>query len=308
VFKLDPASGTETVLYSFTGGADGSNPSAGVLLDTAGNIYGTTDNGGLIPCPDDPFGCGVVFKLDPTTETETVLYAMKGGTEGVHPDVNLVLDALGNLYGATTSGGNNSIQSCFNRPYAGCGTVFKVAQVDYSLAASALTPAMVSPGASSTSTVNVATAAGGFSGAVTLTCLVTPTPAMAPTCSIGSGSVTPGNSATLTVPTTGPIAALTSSHVSGFFYALWLPLLGIVASGVGFGSDRERRWKILTTVALAFLLFGGLASQVACGGGGGGPPPPPVGGTPPGKYTVTVTGTDASGTLVHSATTMLTVQ
>jgi uncharacterized repeat protein (TIGR03803 family) len=305
VFKLDPTTGAETVLYSFTGGADGSNPMAGVVLDTAGNIYGTTDNGGLIPCPDDPFGCGVVFKLDPAAGTETVLYALKGGTDGVHPDVNLVLDPLGNLYGATTSGGDNSIQSCFNRPYAGCGTVFKVAQVDYLLSASALTPTAVSPGTSSTSTVNVTTAAGGFNGAVTLACSVTPMPAMAPTCSIGSGSITPGNSATLTVHTTGPSRALISSDVSEFSYALWLPLLGIVASGVGLGSDRERRKKILTTVALAFGLFAGLASEVACGGGGG---PPPVGGTPAGTYTIAVTGTDASGTLVHSATTMLTVQ
>jgi uncharacterized repeat protein (TIGR03803 family) len=110
VFKLDPTTGTETVLYSFTGGADGANPRAGVVMDPAGNIYSTTPDGGLIPCPDDPFGCGVVFKLDPTTGTETVLYALKGGADGVHPDVNLVLDALGNLYGAATSGGNNNIQ------------------------------------------------------------------------------------------------------------------------------------------------------------------------------------------------------
>ncbi len=307
VFKFDPATGTETVLYSFTGGADGSNPSAGVVLDTAGNIYGTTDNGGLIPCPDDPFGCGVIFKVDPTTHTETVLYALKGGTDGVHPDVNLVLDPLGNLYGAATWGGNISIQSCFSQQYPGCGTVFKVAQVDYSISASALTPLTVSPGGSSTSTLSVATAAGGFSGAVTLACLVTPTPTTAPTCSIGSGSITPGNSVTMTVHTTGPTSTLTSSHRSGFSYALWLPLLGIVASGIGLGSGQERRRKILTTVAPAVLLFAGLASQVACGGGGG-QPPPPVGGTPAGTYTIAVTGTDASGTLVHSINAMLTVQ
>ena len=309
VFKLDPTTGTEAVLYSFTGGADGSNPMAGVVLDPAGNIYGTTDNGGLIPCPDDPFGCGVVFKLDPTTGTETVLYALKGGADGVHPDVNLVLDTLGNLYGAATSGGDNSIQSCFNRPYAGCGTLFKVAQVDYSLSASALTPAAVSPGAPSTSTLSVASAAGGFNGAVALTCSVTPAPALAPTCSLSSGSVIPGTPATLTVGTTGRTAALLSSSAgSGPLYALCLPLIGLVATGLGLGSDQRNRKGKLTSAALACMLFASLIFQVACGGGsssgsGGG-----HGGTPAGRYTITITGADASGTLVHSTSTMLIVQ
>ena len=56
VFKLDTA-GHETVLYSFTGGADGANPNGGVIRDSAGNLYGTTYNGGTS-------GAGVVFKLD----------------------------------------------------------------------------------------------------------------------------------------------------------------------------------------------------------------------------------------------------
>jgi len=276
---------------------------AGVVLDAAGNIYGTTMEGGLIPCPGSIFGCGVVFKVDPATGTETVLYTFKDGADGANPGTNLVLDTLGNLYGAA---GTANTQGCANLPYS-CGIVFKIAQIDYSLSASALTPGTVSPGGTSNSTVNVTTAAGGFNGTVTLACLVTPAPTFAPTCSFSSGSVTPGSSSTLTVHTTGPSGALISSHVSGFSYALWLPLLGIVAAGAGLGSDQERKKKILTTVALAFLLFAGLASEVACGGGGG-PPPSPVGGTPAGTYTIAVTGTDASGTLVHSATKMLTVQ
>jgi hypothetical protein len=56
VFKLD-TSGNETVLYSFTGGADGDNPAAGVALDGAGNLYGTTITGGA--------NYGVVFKITP---------------------------------------------------------------------------------------------------------------------------------------------------------------------------------------------------------------------------------------------------
>jgi uncharacterized repeat protein (TIGR03803 family) len=73
VFKLD-TTGTETVLHSFTGGADGGNPYAGVIRDPAGNLYGTTYSGGAS-------GQGVVFKLD-TTGTETVLHSFTGGADG----------------------------------------------------------------------------------------------------------------------------------------------------------------------------------------------------------------------------------
>jgi uncharacterized repeat protein (TIGR03803 family) len=102
VFKLDPT-GKETVLHSFAGGADGGNPLAGLVRDTAGNLYGTTSYGGdLSGCGG--FGCGVVFKLDPTG-TETVLYSFTGGPDGGHPWAGLVLDAAGNLYGTTYYGG-----------------------------------------------------------------------------------------------------------------------------------------------------------------------------------------------------------
>jgi len=63
VFKLDTA-GKETVLYTFTGGADGANPLAGLIQDRTGNLYGTTEFGGNLSC-NPPYGCGVVFKLTP---------------------------------------------------------------------------------------------------------------------------------------------------------------------------------------------------------------------------------------------------
>lgn len=110
VFKLDPT-GTETVLYSFTGGADGANPHGSLILDKAGNLYGTTSLGGLLSCFGA--GCGVVFKLD-TTGTETVLHSFTG-PDGANPDAGLVRDKEGNLYG-TTSGGGPSKE----------GTVFKL--------------------------------------------------------------------------------------------------------------------------------------------------------------------------------------
>lgn len=95
VYKLD-TTGHQTVLYSFTGGADGSQPYAGVIRDMAGNLYGTTLYGGAAE--------GVVFKLD-TAGHETVLYNFMGATGGAWPYSGLILDSAGNLYGTTSSGG-----------------------------------------------------------------------------------------------------------------------------------------------------------------------------------------------------------
>lgn len=117
VFKVDPA-GNESVLYAFTGGADGGYPVASLVLDPAGNLFGTTEGGGNPGCPG-PFGCGVVFKLDPAG-TETVLYAFTGGSDGEEPSSGLIRDSAGNLYG-TAAGGNPSCPGGF-----GCGVVFKL--------------------------------------------------------------------------------------------------------------------------------------------------------------------------------------
>ncbi len=111
VFKVGP-SGQETVLYAFTGGADGEEPEGGVIQDASGNLYGTTYWGGVTSglCP---YGCGVVFKVDPSGN-ETVLYAFTGSADGGYPMGSLFRDAAGNLYGTTTGGGD------------GNGTVFKL--------------------------------------------------------------------------------------------------------------------------------------------------------------------------------------
>ncbi len=125
VFKLDPW-GKETVLYSFTGGADGANPYAGLILDEEGNLYGTTVNGGTGTCSlfGIETGCGVVFKLDPSG-TETVLYNFTGGTDGSAPYAGLVRDREGNLYGTADSGGDTS-GFCGGLLPPGCGVVFKL--------------------------------------------------------------------------------------------------------------------------------------------------------------------------------------
>jgi uncharacterized repeat protein (TIGR03803 family) len=125
VFKLD-AAGHETVLYSFCSAAnctDGKQPYAGLVMDGAGNLYGTTSGGGAHGFLNT-LG-GTVFKLDPSRH-ETVVYSFcsAGGaqcTDGEMPLGGLVLDAAGNLYGAAPFGGANALISG-----NGVGVVFKV--------------------------------------------------------------------------------------------------------------------------------------------------------------------------------------
>jgi uncharacterized repeat protein (TIGR03803 family) len=96
---------TERVLYRFKGGSDGSAPAAGLIADAAGNLYGTTTNGGAASCQG---GCGTVFELSPTAGgrwTETVVYRFTGGSDGAIPQTGLTFDAGGNLYGTTIHGG-----------------------------------------------------------------------------------------------------------------------------------------------------------------------------------------------------------
>jgi uncharacterized repeat protein (TIGR03803 family) len=114
VFELTPAGGgswSETTLYNFNIGTDGRNPLGGVIFDVAGNLYGTTADGGTGSCSASGAfgGCGTVFELTPTTGgswTEKVLYSFKGdGTDGIIPPAGLTFDATGNLYGTTELGG-----------------------------------------------------------------------------------------------------------------------------------------------------------------------------------------------------------
>jgi uncharacterized repeat protein (TIGR03803 family) len=101
-FELTPTSSgwAESVLYSFTGGADGGGPYAGLIFDTAGNLYSTTWGGGRPDC-----GCGVVFKLAPTSSgwNESVLYSF--GPDGQNSDAELMFDGAGLLYGVAWYGG-----------------------------------------------------------------------------------------------------------------------------------------------------------------------------------------------------------
>jgi uncharacterized repeat protein (TIGR03803 family) len=124
----------KTTLYSFQGNPnDGANPYGGLIIDSAGNLYGTTEGGGNGDCfkGTDQVGCGTVFELSNVGGkgwTETILYQFFGGDggDGSSPVGGLIFDSSGNLYGTTSTGGT-SLKECPSYGYgAGCGTVFEL--------------------------------------------------------------------------------------------------------------------------------------------------------------------------------------
>ena len=126
VFELSPASGgrwTEKVLHSFDTGSGGYQPQAGVILDAAGNLYGTTTYGGIGTCTNL---CGTVFELSPTASggwtKKTLHHFTNNGKDGYAPGAGLTFDHAGNLYGTTEDGGNGTSSACS----PGCGTVFEL--------------------------------------------------------------------------------------------------------------------------------------------------------------------------------------
>lgn len=134
VFKLDLV-GKETVLYSFTGGADGGVPIGTLVRDKEGNLYGTTGEGGDLNgfCGDLGPGCGTVFKLTSCRKGHlerencsgevgdfTVLHTFTG-EDGALPYGGLVRDEAGNIYGTALFGGD------LNGACGGfCGVVYKL--------------------------------------------------------------------------------------------------------------------------------------------------------------------------------------
>jgi uncharacterized repeat protein (TIGR03803 family) len=101
VFELQP-DGNKSVIYNFQGETDGAFPIAGVVIDAAGNLYGTTVGGGGKGCKKLG-GCGTVFKVTPAGD-ETVLHQFGRGS-GVNPYAPVLLDAHGELYGTASVGG-----------------------------------------------------------------------------------------------------------------------------------------------------------------------------------------------------------
>jgi uncharacterized repeat protein (TIGR03803 family) len=114
VFKITPA-GVETLLYSFTGGADGGQPQAALIQASDGNFYGTTIGGGTS-------GQGTVFKIT-SSGFESVLYSFTGGGDGGVPQAGLVQGVDGNFYGTTAGGGASGEGTVFSITSTGVETV-----------------------------------------------------------------------------------------------------------------------------------------------------------------------------------------
>lgn len=128
VWQLSPVGGdwVHTVLYSFTGGADGGEPYKGVTLDGAGNLYGTAVTGGSGSCEG---GCGVTYKLTKSgdTWTQRVIHAFTGGADGSGPGSRVAVDKRGNVYGMTPTGGANGLGVIYLlRPRKSGGYAFRV--------------------------------------------------------------------------------------------------------------------------------------------------------------------------------------
>jgi uncharacterized repeat protein (TIGR01451 family) len=136
-FRLTPnadGSWTESVIHRFSV-ADGARPSGELLFDAAGNLYGTTQVGGTLHCGLYPEGCGVVFKLSPTTTgrwTETPLHNFTG-TDGAFPAANVVADDKGRLYSTFAQGKLNGCSG------SNCAGIFRLSNgaADLKLQASA---------------------------------------------------------------------------------------------------------------------------------------------------------------------------
>jgi uncharacterized repeat protein (TIGR03803 family) len=122
VFQLTPSHGgwTETAIYDFKDNGDGDQPVGGVIVDTAGNLYGTTLGAPANPQGRNPYG--TVYELTPSGSgwTEHTLHVFQDGSDGALPRCDLIEDASGNLYGTTSVGGSGGGGTAFG------GTVFEL--------------------------------------------------------------------------------------------------------------------------------------------------------------------------------------
>ena len=266
-------------------------PVAMLRLGWSGNGYGTvTSSPPGINCqrsincepPFDaaPFDIGTAVSLSETAADGSTFGGWSGACSGTGA-CNLVMNA------------DQSVTATFNSP-------------DFLLSGTA--PAAIVAGKSAASTVSI-TSVDAFNSTVQLTCSVDPAPALSPTCSINPTAATPAAngsaSSTLTIYSTAPTVAAVQPAALGWLYALWLPVGGLTWMGIGLASKAPRN-RMLPVLVLCVVLAAAF-SLVSCGGGTRVADPHRTGGTPPGTYTITITGA-SSGSLEHSTTVMLTVQ
>jgi hypothetical protein len=319
VAKVNPT-GSALVYATYLGGA-GVNQGLAVAVDGNNNAYVTgTTNSTTFPTASPTqatFGGGDTdaFVSELNASGSALVFSTYLGGSG-DEDANQVFGAIavdsaganiyvtGNTEPPTSPPGPNNFPTSTGtvQTSAGGGVdafVAKYSQptsASFTLSATALSPATVSPGGSATSTVSV-TPDNGFSGTVTLTCAISG-PAGAvhpPTC--GAASATTAAPATLAVSTTAATALLQqppSSRPSHLFYAMFLPIGSLAL--LSLGSTGPRRKKFFGFLLLG-LMVTGLFLMPACssgnsgGGGGGGSP-----GTTAGTYTITVSGTASGAT------------
>jgi len=267
-FTLSPAPATLSV-------AQGSSNTSTITVNSTGGFTGS------VSLAASGLPSGVTASFNPTsTTTASTLTLTASSTATTGPASITVTGTSGALTPTTT----------INLTVTPPGS--------YSLSAGAPSPASVSPGGTSKTTINVASA-NGYAGMVTLACSISPTVsgAKAPTCSFSNGNPvnvsTTGGTATLTFSTVGSSAGLSRPNL---FYAWWLPLSGLVFIGLGRRTRGLRRTGMsallllwITMMCLLIIPACGSSNSNSGGGGSGG-----GGGTPAGTYTITITGTDAN--------------
>jgi uncharacterized repeat protein (TIGR03803 family) len=269
VFKITP-SGALTILYSFcsnSGCTDGSNPFAGLVQATDGNLYGTSGNGGANTTECSGSGCGTVFRIT-TSGTLTTLYSFcsqTNCTDGSRPLAGLIQATNGNLYGTTENGGANEFGTVFS-------LTLSVTEPSVSLSPTSLTFTPQIVGTTSSSKAIAVTNTG--TGALSVSA-VAASGDFAETDNCTSGAVQPGKECTINVTATPSIAGSISGEVTISDNAAGTPqLVNLTATG-----------QNPLSAAPASAAFG----TVAVGSNG--------------AKTVTLTNNDASGSLSISFST-----